>query len=134
MRTRNPGLVLVLAAMAMLVSACGGAAATPAAVVTPGPTPRPPPDTIVMQAPAEASPGEKITASWTGKEQLGDSIYIVEAGRTRIFASDDPNGYNTSLGNPATLTAPTKPGSYEIWFVEEETVDHIKARLPLTVK
>jgi hypothetical protein len=134
MRARSPSLVVVLGVAAMLVSACGGAAATPAAMATPGPTPRPSPDTIVMQAPLEASPGEKITVSWTGKEQLGDGIYIVEAGRTRIFATDDPNGYNTALGNPGTLTAPAKPGAYEIWFVEEETVDHIKARLPLTVK
>ena len=134
MRARSPSLVFVLGVAVMLVSACGGAVATPVAIVTPGPTPRPPPDTIVMQAPAEASPGERITVSWTGKEQLGDSIYIVEAGRTRIFAADDPNGYNTALGNPGTLTAPTQPGSYEIWFVEEETVDHIKARLPLTVR
>jgi hypothetical protein len=86
-----------------------------------------------MQAPSHASPGEEITVSWTGKEQLGDGIYILEVGRTRIFATDDANGYNTSLGNPGKLVAPTKPGEYEIWFVEEETADHIKARLPLTV-
>jgi len=131
---RNPGLVVLLGVAAVLVSACGGAAVTPTPLVTPGPTARPPADAITMQAPAEASPGEKITVSWTGKEQLGDGIYIVEAGRTRIYATDDANGYNTALGNPGTLTAPTTPGAYEIWFVEEETVDHVKARLPLTVK
>jgi len=124
----------LIAVAGMFMSACGGAAATPAAVATPGPTARPPADAITMQAPAEASPGETISVSWTGKEQLGDGIYIVEAGRTRIFATDDANGYNTALGNPGKLVAPSKPGAYEIWFVEEETVDHIKARLPLTVR
>ena len=54
--------------------------------------------------------------------------------RTRIFATDDANGYNTGLGSPGKLVAPSKAGSYEIRFVEEETVDHIKARLPLTVR
>jgi len=134
MGARKPGFVVLLAVASLLVGACGGAAATPTPFVTPGPTARPPADAITMQAPAEASPGEKITVGWTGKEQLGDGIYIVEAGRTRIYATDDANGYNTSLGNPGTLVAPTTPGAYEIWFVEEETVDHIKARLPLTVK
>jgi len=132
MRTVNPYLAIVLGVAALIVSACGGAAATPAVVVTPGPTPRPPPDAITMHAPSQAAPGEKITVSWTGKEQLGDGIYVVKVGTTRIFGTDE--GYNTSLGNPGTVTVPTEPGSYEIWFVEEETVDHIKARLPLTGK
>jgi len=134
MGVHKPGFVVLLAVAALLVGGCGVSAATPTPFVTPGPTARPPADAITMQAPAEASPGEKITVGWTGKEQLGDGIYIVEAGRTRIYATDDANGYNTSLGNPGTLVAPTTPGAYEIWFVEEETVDHIKARLPLTVK
>jgi len=125
-------LVSIVGVVAMAVSACGGAVATPAAIVTPGPTPRPPPDPIAMTAPAEASPGDQISVSWTGKEQLGDGIYIVELGRTRIFGTDE--GYNTSLGNPGTLVVPMQAGAYEIWFVEEETVDHVKARLPLTVR
>ena len=134
MRRAKAGLAAMLGLTVILIEACGGVAATPTPVVTPGPTARPPADPITMQAPAEVSPGAMITVSWTGKEQLGDSIFIVEVGRTRIFASDDANGYNTSLGNPGRLVAPLKAGAYEIWFVEEETVDHIKARLPLTVR
>jgi hypothetical protein len=134
MGARRASLLIDLGMVAILVGACGGAVVTTAPAATPGPTARPHPDAITMQAPAEAAPGERITVSWTGKEQLGDGIYIVEAGRTRIFATDDAAGYNTSLGNPGTLVAPAKPGAYEIWFVEEETVDHIKARLPLTVR
>ena len=43
-------------------------------------------------------------------------MYIVEAGWTRILATDDANGHKTALGNPGKLVA------------------HIKARLPLTVR
>ena len=127
-------LVVRWAVIAVFTAGCAVAspARTPTATSTPGPTARPPADTITLQAPAHVSPGQEFTVSWTGREQLGDGIYVVEVGRTRIFPTDG-DGYNTSLGNPGTLVAPTKPGAYEIWFLEEETVDHVKARLPLTV-
>lgn len=74
--------------------------------------------------------GSTFTVTWTGVPILGDYLTIVAAGATAAT----PDDYvNISGAGPATLTAPTEAGSYEIWWVTGDTLDGVKARTSLTV-
>ena len=84
------------------------------------------PVTARILAQPTALPGENVVVGWDGPNYPSDYIAIGLPG--------DP-GYDnytyTSAGNPATVLAPTTPGSYEIRYVTGETV---LATVPLEVK
>lgn len=67
-----------------------------------------------LQAPNDVTKGATFEVTWTGPNGPGDYITIVPAG-------SPPNTYlsyfNTNAGSPGTLTAPTDPGIYEVWYV-----------------
>jgi hypothetical protein len=125
----SPWPALLLLAMAL--AACGGTPATATPFVPPTPTP-PNWDPITLQAPSEATAGAEISVGWTGKDVLGDYVVVVPVGTKQV--TDTTPYVNASVGNPLKITVPATAGAYEIWFVEGDTADHIKARQPLTVK
>jgi Ca-activated chloride channel family protein len=82
-----------------------------------------------LQGPTTAAPGEVINVTWTGPDAAQDFLSIAaydEGGEQyRRFAP-------TTNGNPAVLTAPIKPGDYEIRYVRGAD-EEILARQPLAV-
>ena len=117
------------AAMAILLGACG-AAGTPTPAPTPASTPAPT-LAVILDAPAEVAAGSEVVIGWTATDFPGDYLVIVPAGAQR---SNEEPFVDVSRGNPATLKAPEKPGSYEILYIVGDTVDQILARRPITVK
>ncbi|HUQ44113.1 MAG TPA: hypothetical protein VM451_06855 [Candidatus Limnocylindria bacterium] len=123
----RPAALLILVALAAACSSPGASVAPtsgPPASVASG---------ITLQAPAEAAAAASITVAWTGSAGSGDYLVIVPVGTTSYVETTENPYINASIGNPATLVAPTTPGSYEIWFVKGDTTDQVKARTPLKV-
>ncbi|MCP5048964.1 MAG: VWA domain-containing protein [bacterium] len=88
------------------------------------------PVTAKVSAPATVKAGEKFRVSWEGPDYKRDYITIVEAG------APDRNylGYAlTKKGSPATLTAPKKPGKYEVRYMMSQSRTTL-ARTPITVE
>ena len=139
-----------LLAIALAASACGGGGATSmssVAVQTASLQPTPPPaagtaslrptppdfesSKITLGAPAEVPAGKEFNVIWTGSAAPGDYLTIVPKGATTW--TNEPK-VGTSTGNLGKLTAPVTAGEYEIWFVERDTGDSIKARRAITVR
>jgi Ca-activated chloride channel family protein len=89
------------------------------------------PTSASLDAPAEVAAGTSFQVSWTGPNGPGDYITIVATGAP-------PGTYlsyaNTSNGSPATLTAPTAPGSYELRYVVERAGVTTLATRPIEVR
>lgn len=128
-RNRTLRGLIAMVAVAIVVGACGSAG-TPTPTSTPASTPAPT-QAVILDAPAEVTAGSDVVITWTATDGPGDYLVIVPAGAQRI--NDEPY-VDVSRGNPATLTAPTKPGSYEILYIVGDTVDQILARRPITVQ
>ncbi len=89
------------------------------------------PTSATLDAPAEVTAGTQFQVSWTGPNGPGDYITIVATGA--------PQGAylsyaNTSNGTPATLTAPTAPGAYELRYVVERAGVTTLATRPIEVQ
>ncbi|NLP05354.1 hypothetical protein GX411_05340 [Candidatus Fermentibacteria bacterium] len=107
---------LSLAAFVIFALACG--------------TPPPPP--VTLTAPAEIEIGSAFEVTWAGPDSSDDYITIVPSGAPEGEWTDYEY---TSTGNPISLTAPFKPGSYEIRYATERTEpDSTIGRITLTVK
>ncbi len=67
-----------------------------------------------VKAPESVSTAAKFQVEWQGPNNVGDYISVA-------IPSDPPTIYDnytyTSNGNPAGLTAPTAPGTYEVRYV-----------------
>lgn len=79
-----------------------------------------------IDGPASISPGSRFEVSWSGPNNGGDWVTIVEAGAaSRAYASyvDARTGTtDTKTGrSTATLRAPDKPGRYELRYVQQGT-------------
>lgn len=136
----------ILAMLSVLVSACsGGGGSSPTASPSPTPvesesaapsapeaTPSPTPnsDEATLDAPSEIEAGSDFQVAWTGPNGRGDYITIVASGATEWTAGDDY--FDTANGSPGSLTAPTAPGAYELWYVSGED-ESIAARVSITV-
>jgi Ca-activated chloride channel family protein len=98
--------------------------------------------TILARRPIEVEPAEAAVSSaeevvlgkqfpveWTGPDNVGDFITIVEAG-----AADDAYGsyVNTEKGSPVTLTAPTVAGEHELRYVAGQG-RKVLARRPIRI-
>jgi Ca-activated chloride channel family protein len=67
-----------------------------------------------LEAPAEVAAGEALQIAWTGPDNSGDYITIVEAGA----AEGSYGAYEyTNRGSPLTIQAPETPGEYEIRYI-----------------
>jgi Ca-activated chloride channel family protein len=81
-----------------------------------------------LSGPTEGRAGATVDVSWTGPDDSGDYIGICKIG-----SNDSLHYVYTSSGNPAKVTLPTKPGSYELkYFVGED--GSTLANTPFTVK
>lgn len=83
-----------------------------------------------LQAPASVATGERFEVGWEGPDNRNDYVTIVAAGA--------PEGAYLSYqytrdGRPATLTAPTEPGAYEVRYVTG-VGDRTLASVPITVR
>jgi Ca-activated chloride channel family protein len=88
------------------------------------------PYVVTLSAPREVAKGAQFQVTWTGPDGPSDYITIVPAG-------SPPNTYlsyaYTSAGNPATITAPTDPGNYEIWYASDRVKDIVFGRITIKV-
>jgi Ca-activated chloride channel family protein len=86
---------------------------------------------IAVSGPAEVEAGAPFEITWTGPDNQGDYLTIVETGAAEGMYLD--YAY-TRDGNPATLTAPAEPGPYEIRYsTEQESPNPTLASAPITV-
>jgi len=81
---------------------------------------------VGLEAPDSVSVGSTFDVSWTGPDAARDNVQIGPVGET---------GYSsyayTDRGNPATLTAPSQPGDYELRYkILDRDIIH---REPITV-
>lgn len=83
-----------------------------------------------VQAPDTIQITEKFKVTWTGPDRPADFVTIVPTGAK-------PGTYlsyaYTSKGSPATLTAPDKPGAYEVRYVLARS-RRVLASVPITVR
>lgn len=70
-----------------------------------------------LTVPPKAEGGEPLTIAWTGPAGSGDYLDIVPAGHSET--SGEITYAYTRDGNPSKLTAPGKPGDYQIRYLLE---------------
>ena len=85
---------------------------------------------ITLEAPAKVKAGAGFTVKWTGPNGPRDYVTIVPAGSPEGTYLD--YAY-TASGPSLTLTAPDKPGDYEIWYASDR-VHGTFARIPIVVE
>jgi Ca-activated chloride channel family protein len=73
--------------------------------------------TATLTVPPNAEGGEPLTITWIGPAGTGDYLDVVPAGST-VTSGEITYAY-TKDGNPAKLTAPGKPGAYQLRYVLE---------------
>jgi Ca-activated chloride channel family protein len=85
---------------------------------------------ITLKAVAAVTRGRTFKVTWTGPNGPGDYLTIVPVGSpVGTYAS----WAYTANGSPATLTAPAKPGKYEIWYASDRVKGIFKSR-PIVVR
>jgi Ca-activated chloride channel family protein len=143
---RNPsyrlGALSLLIILALLASACGGgtpssapasestaasasASASASAEESGGPT-----GPANIEGPESVEAGSSFDLTWTGPDAQGDYITIVEAGAEQW--AGEPYFDTGNTDGSGTLTAPTKAGSYVLWYVSGAD-DAILVRVAITV-
>jgi Ca-activated chloride channel homolog len=85
---------------------------------------------VTLAAPAVVAPNATFKVTWTGPDGPRDYITIVPAGS--VEGSYASYAY-TSTGNPVTLTAPSGPGNYEIWYASDRVTGTFKS-VPIVVR
>ncbi|MDX1607061.1 MAG: hypothetical protein R3202_12775, partial [Candidatus Competibacterales bacterium] len=61
--------------------------------------------------------GETLQVKWTGPDSDRDLIFIAEPTmEANRYYSSSRHHHRTDRGSPAVLTAPAKPGTYEIRY------------------
>jgi hypothetical protein len=82
-----------------------------------------------LRAPAQVTAGADFPVEWTGPDNPGDFITLVEAGAPET----DYAAYRyTKSGNPVTMRAPDAPGKYELRYATGQTYATL-ARAPIEV-
>lgn len=71
----------------------------------------------VFDAPASIAAGERLVFNWNGPNAEGDMIFIAKPDmpENKYYLSNEQR-HLTKQGQPAELTAPAQPGSYEIRY------------------
>ena len=72
---------------------------------------------VELDAPRVVTAGETLQIGWTGPDSDQDLVFIAEPsmGANRYYSSSRHH-HRTDRGSPAVLTAPAKPGTYEIRY------------------
>ena len=97
-----------------------------AATATPAGGPTGP---ATLDAQAQVGAGTQFEVKWTGPATNGDYVSLMASGAAKW--TNEPY-FNTTVGSPGKLIAPTTAGSYELWYVQGSD-DSILARRPVTV-
>jgi Ca-activated chloride channel homolog len=153
---RSPVLATLAVSIAMVVAGCGGSAATASPTAAPasgqpssstsssgapsgvpsagasaptGQASAGPAGPATLDAPAQVAAGASFQVTWTGPAGNGDYVTIVAVGTDKW--TNQPY-FNTTSSSPASLTAPTTAGSYELWYVAGSN-DAVLARRPIAV-
>ncbi len=88
------------------------------------------PANATLAAPAQVVAGSIFDVTWTGPDNEGDFITVVEpTAAARQYGAS--NGY-TRRGNPARLEAPATPGDYQLRYLTGQTYTAL-ATAPLAV-
>ncbi|PIE15261.1 MAG: VWA domain-containing protein [Rhodobacterales bacterium] len=82
-----------------------------------------------LEAPATAVAGSKVEVTWMGPNNNGDYIALAAVGAQ---VNEELNYTYTDNGNPAALTLPTDPGSYELRYIANGDKKKILASRPIT--
>ena len=82
-----------------------------------------------LEATDEVPAGQEYMVDWTGPDNRGDYITIVETGSAQGAYT---NYVRTASGSPAKLRSPDQPGDYEIWYVLDQSKKTIASR-PVTI-
>lgn len=88
------------------------------------------PSLTAPTTPIKAS--QPFTITWTGPNNADDYIDIVRSGRVDQVG-DELAYVRTSAGNPAKLTAPEQPGSYDVRYVEDTGPRKVIAHIAINV-
>lgn len=82
------------------------------------------------KTPIKAS--QPFEIAWTGPNGENDYVDIVRSGRPQQVG-DEVTYVRTSAGNPAKLTAPEQPGTYDVRYVRDEGDRKVVAHIAITV-
>ncbi|MHB1351019.1 MAG: VWA domain-containing protein [Desulfobulbus sp.] len=85
--------------------------------------------TASVQAPASVNAAAEFEVSWQGPNNHGDYLSVAKVG---VPDGSYDNYAYTRHGSPAKLTAPAKPGEYEVRYIQGRG-NKLLARSPLTV-
>ena len=78
-----------------------------------------PPPRVSLNAPSEVGSGQPFTVDWTSSAAAeGDYVVISESGAN---ADQFESLVSTGEGETLSFTAPVRPGSYEIRFIDAQT-------------
>lgn len=91
-------------------------------------TPPPPPPGAMLRAPNSIVAGTELTVGWSGPGAQEDAIGFAAPGAADVGG----NALEVAAGNPLRLVAPTRPGKYEILYVQAQPRRAL-ARAPIDV-
>ncbi|MBL3600347.1 MAG: VWA domain-containing protein [gamma proteobacterium endosymbiont of Lamellibrachia anaximandri] len=86
--------------------------------------------TAQVQTPATANAAARFEVTWQGPDNKGD--YITIANPEDVAGRYDNYAY-THKGSPATLTAPSEPGVYEVRYIQARGTKML-ASAPITIQ
>ena len=104
-------------------------AASPSASAAAGASQSIPTGPATLSGPATVEGGKAFDVAWTGPNAPGDYVTIVPAGAA---AWTNESYFDTAVGSPGQLVAPTTAGPYALWYVSGPD-DSILARVAITV-
>lgn len=129
-------VLLLLVAIALLLARCScekSGRATTSTTATPVPSPDgkssptnipalPEPAEVLtpatLTAPARVTAGAVFSVAWTGPDNRGDFVTIVQS---KAADADYTSYQETKLGKTLELTAPIEPGAYEVRYVTDRS-------------
>lgn len=81
-------------------------------------------------APVKAA--QPFTIAWAGPNGPDDYVDVVHTGRA-LQVGDEIAYVKTAAGNPAKLTAPEEPGTYDVRYVQDTGDRKVVAHVAITV-
>jgi Ca-activated chloride channel family protein len=90
---------------------------------------------VTLKAPARVAPAAAVEVQWSGPNTKGDYVDLVPAGAAETSGELDYAFTRDLEGKPATLTAPSAPGRYEVRYVLQGVDSRrVLARAPVEVR
>jgi Ca-activated chloride channel family protein len=135
-RLMNAKMACAAALILTLVPACEGKKEKPGPAGTAaGATPAKAKGGVAPTLTAPTKPikvGQPLLITWTGPNGPDDYIDVVDSGRVQQVG-DEISYAKTAVGNPAKLTAPPRPGTYDVRYVQDVGDRIVIGHIPITV-